>query len=450
MKTGLYKIILTIFLIIFEFLVFYPGLLHPDTAYQYTQAMRGEISSHLPPILTILWKILFIFSKKPSTMLLLQLALLWGSVYNFSKAFEDKHHRFSYFFFLLPFIPIILAYSFYLVKDVLFASSFLFLFSAFIKISIRKENLNIPYFLFLIVILLLAVGSKFIGFYLLIIPSIWLAKIIKEQSNFIYSRFILLNSFIIFVFIFIALNLLNSLVVNNKNEDNSWQYIKLFDLAGISVNTGEIIFPSYVKNSDIFNEEKMKKVYLKWGNLAADRLVFQSHKDDYTLIRTNDKNYLRKLKICWLKAVVNHPLAYFQHRYFMWKTLITRSHTWQLIKEFGFYYPHLDKYYPIKKNEVNLFLRKYIMQFVNYSVCIIWIPFMLIYFLFGLMDYKKYKDNTSFSLMMLNFTALFLLFIVFFCSMASEARYIYLSLLMVHFSHPIFLMKIKDKFIYIK
>lgn len=76
------------------------------------------------------------------------------------------------------------------------------------------------------------------------------------------------------------------------------------------------------------------------------------------------------------------------------------------------------------------------------SSFIFWLPIMGIYIVAGV--WMLNKSRYASSLLMLNLTGFALLAVLFVFSMASDVRYIYLTMCFFHASHPLFFMSLKD------
>lgn len=105
--------------------IFYPGFMSPDTLSQLHQAMTGSFADWHPPFMAFLWRHL-IGPFGISSMLLLQLVLLWITFFGLSVFVYQKTHSIRYAALLLaaPFLPNILSISGVVWKDI-FVAGFL-------------------------------------------------------------------------------------------------------------------------------------------------------------------------------------------------------------------------------------------------------------------------------------------------------------------------------------
>lgn len=435
--------LITLVLLVIHFTIAYPGSFSYDTLDQYKQALEANFLDHNPASMAFLWSVFMLFTKNPATMLFFHLLLLWLAVYNFATSLATNN-RISYSFFLIPFLPFILNNSLIIWKDVGFSYSFILAIAIMTKHLILKQRLN--YFTIIIITSLLIYGSgiKYIAVYLLPTICLAFAYLLLTQnntsnSNSLINSKIIWVALIIFTVIFAIKNTVNNGIINKKGKTNFWQLVKLYDLAGIAVQTDDYtIFPPYIINHLEFSKEQIVD---KYNSKQVDELVFGPIRNVTIpiLISTNNNDDLTILKENWLKAVLKYPKAYFMHRFLLWKNTLKVRYTAYILPEQTNNPPE----YQVSSSKLRKLINKYV--YISNSVfelpkyVILLIP---IYFFFSLHNFRKNK--VLLPVIILNSTAILQIVFLFNFSMASDGRYLYFSLLAISFSHPYIYLCLKN------
>jgi hypothetical protein len=422
-------------LLVINFWLLYPGAFTYDTMHQYKQAISNAYSSHHPPVMAYWWSIMLYFLPNPATMLFFHLLILTIACYNFYKAFEYLNSPIKYGFMVMIFSPLILAYSFMIWKDVSFSYSYLCAIAILVRVNIEDRKITIFELVSLVALIFYGTAVKYQARFILPILSFWFAHTIMKRYKF---HLVLLAAFIINILFYFAQESATNLLISNiQNEEisgdlkpsvgntNSWQLVKLYDLGGISLYKNQMIFPPYILNAPIFNEEAFRKSYNPYGH-------DDSVKDIYTI--TNNQQELDELWWFWLESVVKNPIEYLKHRARVF--FYTANH--------GYFVPSTKRDenlsgYPIKDDLKYKAIRKYLLHYSTYSRFIFSIFFVPFYIVMGFVLLKrKQHDYRAKSLIYMNFIGLSFLIALFFFSMATEARYLLLPSIILSFSHLIF------------
>ncbi|WP_342278490.1 hypothetical protein [Candidatus Tisiphia endosymbiont of Myopa tessellatipennis] len=91
-----YPVILCLFLMSLHFASAYLGGMSYDSFDQYGQSINKNYFSHHPPLMSMVWSLLHYIYQGPQTMLLLNLALLWGGVLLLFYADSQNKYRWLY------------------------------------------------------------------------------------------------------------------------------------------------------------------------------------------------------------------------------------------------------------------------------------------------------------------------------------------------------------------
>ncbi len=409
-----------------ELFVFWPGVIRPDSLTQLQQAQTGVFSDHHPPIMALYWGFLNSIYPGPGLMFLTHMSLLFGATLLFASFFKDS--RWCWFYLFIPIWPQISFYSSFVLKDVGFTFSFLFVCSILTFYSLHQKKLPIRLALPICGLLFYGTAVKFQAAFVLPCLSLWLAYSLNAYR---FSFTVLFQSLLFFCLLLGSVQFFNHHMTHKK--DHSWQFVKLYDLAGISLKKNEDLFPDFVKNKPFFS---MTALARKFNSQRVDELVFDA---EPLLIKGKTEQQRNSLWYTWLEAIQNYPGSYFLHRWELFQHLLRKSPIKSMseIASHQEFIPSLirDILLRCEAHGLTVFF-KTITSFGFY------LPFMMLYLVLGLVCIKR--DPYAIPLVFLNSTGLTLLLVLFVFSMASDVRYIYLTMCCFHFSHPFFFKTFKN------
>lgn len=413
-------------LYLIELFVFWPGVIRPDSLMQLQQAQTGVFSDHHPPIMALYWGLLNCIYPGPGLLFLTHLSLLFGAALLFATSF--KNSRWCYFFLCILIWPQISFYSSFVLKDVGFTFSFLFSSSILTFYAIHKKKLPIIWAVFIGVLLFYGTAVKFQAAFILPCLTLWLAY---SLNNYRFSFKVFLQGALLFCLLFSSVQFFNNSMTQKK--DYSWQLVKLYDLAGISLQKNEDLFPEFVKNKPLFSMEALTK---KFNSERVDELVFDPNP---LLIKGKTDEQRDALWNAWFEAIQKYPGAYFSHRWALFQNLIQKSP----IKSLSETLSH-QEFIPGHVKDILLLCDLYglITFFKAITSFASYFPLMILYFSLGLVCMRR--DPYAIPLVFLNGMGLTLLGTLFVFSMASDVRYIYLTMCCFHFSHPFFFKTLKN------
>ncbi|WP_375319407.1 hypothetical protein [Candidatus Tisiphia endosymbiont of Oplodontha viridula] len=355
-----YPVILCFVLMFLHFLSAYPGGMTIDSFSQYEQSISGNYFSHHPPLMSMVWSLLNYIYQGPQIMLLLHLAFLWGGV--LLLFYADPQNKYRYLYFVIPFLPNILAQSSIIWKDIGFGLGSFFVVSSCVFYSYRQKRPSCLVVMGLLLILFYVVGVKFqaqfiVPILVLFVVSVSL-KAIDNPTNitsssqvslqeatlvatkqstkmarkrllrrtplllammnvnmlWLKSSLVSYNWFIrILVSAVLSLAIIygnNQLAKHFSTDSHANQLRQLFDIAGVSVAIdNDDLLPDYVKeDKNLYSFEKLKTLYTP---TLVNYLVFG---DNRIYNSTSDPVKLQELESSYIKAVTHYPLAFLKHR----------------------------------------------------------------------------------------------------------------------------------------
>lgn len=400
--------------------LFWPGIMSADSNSQYLAAVSGIYSDHHPPMMSFLWRHLDYILSGSGLIFLFHITLLFAAsgicIYIF------RNSRFKYLYAIYPLIPNVFSYTPLIVKDVGFTYTYLVA-GALIALMITSGTKQHDKKMILVALLLFyGTAVKFQAKFLLIIFSIGLAY---ATTNFKKFWVIIAMGSCFSIVLFLAVFEFNYFMVPNAKQQHTWQLVKLYDLAAMSIEKNQQLFPEFVKTNPNYNFEKVKELF---NESEVDSLVFS---EDNVLNKGDSSIERQELKSYWQSVVVNNLGLYIKIRYKLWRHNFTsipagRSDVISYFKQTAIE--------PIVSNqsvrpyiEITYDLLRELLKFQ-------WLfPISIIYLIIGI---KKIEDNSYAKiLLMFNSAALTLVGLLFLFSMAATSRYVFFSVCMIHISH---------------
>lgn len=315
-KTYLISLFLIVNASVFIILIysFYPGVYTNDSADQLAQAIANSYNDWHPPLMSYLWSILIDITGTDFSIYIAILVMMSVSMLIFSLLFNNAGYPIVSLLLPLTFLtPFIVNFIGVVWKDVLFASLILLSLSIIFAMEFSK-NKFLTFFLAILAIILATIsfGIRTNGIFVL---AFTLLIIVSSCYKNIFSPFKIVSCSIIIFFISIFVNSQLKTIINSTSSFPI-QYLQLFDLTGISVKSESELFPSYIKEKPKYAFKEISKTYLEsfttTGN--ANKLIFKENGSSAFLALTNNNSEISELQNAWLKAIINHPFEYFQHR----------------------------------------------------------------------------------------------------------------------------------------
>ena len=400
--------------------IFFPGKMSPDSETMYAQALAHSYSDHHPPLISFVWHYLNLLVPGTALMFLVNMLLLWGGLYILSFNIF-KGARVSYFIIIIPYLPQVSVYGAWIWKDVIFTYGYVLLTLYLGDRTISNKPikpLHIPVFF---IILSYATAVKFQAQFILPILLVFFFHVLLSSKNIKYKKTLsILSSIATSCALIFSIEMINSHIVNQKGNgsNHSWQYVKIYDLTGMSLLSNQILLPkTLLKNNEITLQDIEKKWDLLWEPLICDT--------DSPLISTKSDKDRDELLNTWWDSVMKHPLIYLRHRLTMWLDGIVMAAP--------------SKNY-IQKNLFikNATLKSFIVTIASIFAYIVLMPFQFSFFWIGARAVKKDGITKQYgkTLLFLTTMGMSLLFILLFKSLAATPRYICLTFFTFFVSVP--------------
>lgn len=416
---GAWALLVTFYLISVIFL--WPGVMSPDASSQYSAAMEGVYSDHHPPLMSFVWRYLAQIYPGPAPMFMFHITMLYLAAAIFIYIFRES--KFKWWYAIYPLLPNILAYTALIVKDTGFTFSYLLSGAVMaLMCTNRIQKFRSAFLIPLLFLLFYGTAVKFQAKYLLIFFTIAVAYCFY---NYKFNFKTISSGITLYLAILTGVLAINSYLVPTAQESHSWQWVKVYDLSGMSVRLNKPLYPEFILQQPNFDFEKVKVTFDPY---KVDELVFPR---DAVIRGGADQTQRQALWDYWFKTVLQHPWLYLQVRANLFKyNLITA---------------------PCENNNPVKFLQTTalapILRIPGVSVSVdlaydifkvmlrfIWLlPLLAFYIFLGVAGFRK--NNEAAPILLFTLCGTSLLGVLFFLSMAGTARYVFLTTCLLHASH---------------
>lgn len=394
--------------------VFWPGLMRPDSFIQMQQGISGSFSDFHPPMMGFVWGMFDRIYSGPGPMFLFHLGMYWAAVSLFARAEIHK----AKWVYCIAFLPPVFAYQLLVIKDISFVNAYLFCAAWIHFYSMRALSPSLISLLGWLIIVFYGTACAYQAAIALPWLCLWFAKLYASDR----SKKWIIAGLLMFGMFMAGVETFNRTM---SSPSNRGQHNKLYDLAGISINLGEAIFPEYIKQQTTYDFERVKKLY------NPNRVDDLTYSNGSPLFVTQDSEQLSELHKTWLKAMFSHPIAYLKHRWGIFYQQLTVSFLKKPSDIKGETSPRVLKILGWIENSGVFTVASWLMAYMLYFFV------QLIYIAKG---YKRFPEHPKYvSLFFQNIMGVALVASLFFIAGAAEARYAYLAIAMFHFSHPFLL-----------
>lgn len=420
----------------------FPGVYTEDSIQQLRQAFLSEYADWHPPVMAWLWALFLELTGQPSAMFVLHFLFLYlGATF------------WSFFFLrtqgwpvalLLPILityPIFINYTGAIWKDVGFAYCLLSSSGiiAYRFISNKREFVSRAIAVMLLVYGVAIRPNGALAVLPLLIP-IFSNLMSKANPDLNYKTLIrpFISSAIFIICLLVALNFFTYQILKTERKFPA-QSVQLYDLAGISLESGIDPFPDYIKNNKAHNLDSILSTYSKTFKIHgnAGLLIINSIGYIAPIQLTEDASEISNLNSSWIKAIFSQPLAYLKHRFNLFNFLMSERHyTYEvpqshtdrnnLLRFYEIPYESEPNNLPLSKLSILLIRTKllYLEKTFIYSGWL-WLSLLSLIFLYSLIRKQKVLENIL--ALQLSISGILYILPYFVISPGSDFRYIYWS-----------------------
>ncbi|UNM05675.1 MAG: hypothetical protein H6925_03930 [Holosporaceae bacterium] len=386
--------------------VFYPGQLSPDSLSIYAQAQAHQYSDHHPPLMGYLWHYLDLIVKGPLLMYLINLGLIWSALYILAfKIFTAQKNKLLHYYVLcIPLIPHVACYAGFVWKDLIFAYGY-GLISVYLALKTMKEEPISRKASFLLGCLLFyATAVKYQAQFILPLVMGWYTYV---QSRFKVGPTLLKAVPLSALFIILIHHTNQHLVTNQgQGSSNSWKYVKIYDLAGMSVRAQTVLIPTAFHKKAVTVADVESAYSFEWEPLiTGPNAPFRAPITDAEL---------KIIQSTWWQAVRAHPTLYIAHRWSIWKK--------------GILFGVPGKAWLDQKLGKDNFISTYLVPLGILTAYVFILPFQLLFFVLGMRGLRHaHTRGAARTLLFMGSMGAMLLCVLLIFSLAAVPRYIYFT-----------------------
>lgn len=403
------KILLFLAIVIYIF-NFFPTHLELDSQSMYRDALNLRYVDYWPPLTLLLWHYLSWIWEGGDLMLALNLICLWLAC--IIGLYLFRREKISYFFLLIPFVPSIFLDAGRVLKDTIFSFGYMLLAMILAYHTLKDKSLSLWKTICLLLgvfyFSMVKIQAQYI-FPLMILWIVWLQPPLRLKIPAVYWKGVLWVA--LFLSVFGGMKACNHMLIQQQNNAHFWQYVKIYDLAGMSVFSNKMYVPDFLLKNDSVTVKDIEAYY----DYLWEPLIRYDHSP---LIATQNDEERETLVIAWKESVIQDPVSYLKHRFRLWFKILGSS----VLK--GEY---------IKWAEGSPALLKISPVFSLFSMLPL-LPLYLYFWWLGMRNLRIRKEGIP--LFMLSSMGLILLFVLFVFSLAGAGRYIYFSWCCFMFSVP--------------
>jgi len=267
--TSLFIVAVGIGFFIFTLFTFYPGYMSHDSYAQYVQVKSGDIFNHHPPIIVYLWKVLDKIIEGGGGIFTLFSAVYWIAIILIAYSLGTTLWQKIGIMLFLGFFPPHFIMIAQVMKDAGVLASFLFA-VAMILFYLRKPRIL---WLALAFMMLIFTSCARHNSFLAVIPLLYFIShlfiIHPIVASWINTKYLLIAkiSMTVILTIFIQLVIYYVNVVNVKSVA-LWPSLAVWDIAAVSVMSGEMLLPEYTLTDKHMDITRVKEIFSEVTNTS--------------------------------------------------------------------------------------------------------------------------------------------------------------------------------------
>ncbi|MBP6985257.1 MAG: hypothetical protein KBB83_01545 [Alphaproteobacteria bacterium] len=388
-----------------------PPELALDSATMYNDAVNLNFKDYWPPLTLLLWHYLDKIYPGGLLMLFLNLSFLWGACLIGFYCFKGK--RISYWFIFIPFFPVLFAHANEILKDNIISFGYMFLAMYLAKLTLMDERITWIKALLVLVGIFYFSMAKIQAQFFFPFMTLWLVMLLPpikphKPLNIIAKSLIFIT---ITAGVFFGMKECNRIMIQDKNNAHFWQFVKIYDLAGMSVYGKKNYIPPFLFKTPTVTLQDIEDHYAYlWEPLIRN--------EDSPLVETKNDEERLLLVEAWKSAIIKDPISYLKHRSRIMIKMLTNSGLKGLYQSY------------FSNNQTMLLFSPLFSLFR----LMVFMPFYLYFWFLGARYFCQQKS--AIPLFMLSSMGLTLIMVLFVFSLAAASRYVFFSWCCLLFSLP--------------
>jgi hypothetical protein len=294
-------------------LIFYPGVMTFDAKFVYEDIAKGTMGDWQSPVMVWLWGLIDPIAPGAGSMFLLIATTYWLGFGILSLVLASRGKASALLLPLLALTPPALVFAGIIWRDVLLATCWLLAAAVAFAVSERPSPVRLTGQVLALALLGLGVllrPNALLAAPILAAYAIWPSRLSLRKGVILYLPAVI-GFFGIVQFVYYGML--------DAKRQHPLQTIMIYDLGGISHFAKENQFPvdwSETENAMLLNSCYQPTQWDIYWRLEPCDFVMRKVEKEKRLFGTS------AISRAWLAAILNHPIAYLQHRSaFMWNFL---------------------------------------------------------------------------------------------------------------------------------
>jgi len=288
----------------FDIAAFWPGQMSFDSAYAWWQARGGFTTDIAPPMFVVVWRIADALHEGPAPMFALHLALFWSGLALLASALRIGAARAAALMLIAAFAPVPWLLRGHVWTDVALFSSLLFAVGAQAQAQATRRR---RWLLAAVPALIYAAGVRHNALPALLPIAVWFGWIAMSPAA---TRMRIAVAALALVAIVAACTALVNAGVQRRVP--LWPATAEWDLAAISIDTGEMLLPSFMIGPGL-DVPELAAAYRDWN--ITPMLTATQHGMRDPFMEAFTPAQLAELKTAWFGAIRAHPRAWLAHHW---------------------------------------------------------------------------------------------------------------------------------------
>lgn len=298
-----------------DVLAWWPGQLSFDSAHAWWQARGGETTDIVAPAFTLTWRALLPLDDGPGPVFALQLVLFWSGLALLARALALSWTRTAALMVLVGFAPVSWLLRGHVWTDVLLTAALVFAVAALARAERDRRWLAAagPALLLAAVLRHNALPA--------VLPLLaWAAWIAMPRASRMRIAWATLG------LLLVPLGAARLLQAAVDRHVPVWPSLAQFDLAAVSIDTGEWRLPAFLRGPGLTIDE-LADAFRPWSNLPMLTGTRHGIRAPFDPPLTPDE--LAALRDAWRDAIRDEPLAWLDHRMRLARALFgTHARDW--------------------------------------------------------------------------------------------------------------------------
>jgi hypothetical protein len=288
----------------FDVAAFWPGQMSFDSAYAWWQARGGATTDIAPPMFVFVWRIVDALHEGPALMFALHLALFWSGLVLLAVALRLSALRAIALMLIAAFAPVPWLLRGHVWTDVALFSALLFATGALARAHATRRR---RWLLAAVPALIYAAGVRHNAMPAMLPFAVWFGGIALAPAA---TRGRIAVVTVALVAIIVGITALVNAEVQRRVP--LWPATAEWDLAAISIDTGEMLLPSFMIGPGL-DVPELATAYRDWSITPMLQTTQHGLRDPFMEPFTSEQ--LATLKGAWLGEIRAHPRAWLSHHW---------------------------------------------------------------------------------------------------------------------------------------